>query len=139
MQVIAGVLRAVGVRRTDAVAKTYALDATQIKPGLAPNRGGCLATDDVTVRGLGVGFMYREEGANPLDSGWRFFSGRESQEYLDDPTKSGVYDVNTIANYAPDIIEWLDAPPGAAFERGADGALQRIEEFPFPRNGSEAS
>jgi hypothetical protein len=74
----------------------------------------------ITVDGRKVGFMYREEPSNEIDSGWRFMSGLESQEFMDEPTNHSVYDVNTIANYDPQIIPLLDAPVGSAFERDPD-------------------
>ena len=77
----------------------------------------------ITVDNRGVGYMYREEPDNEIDSGWRFFSGHESQEYVDDATKTMVYDVNTIANYSPDIVTLLDADIGSAFERDESGRL----------------
>jgi hypothetical protein len=61
--------------------------------------------------------MYREEPDNDVDSGWRFMSGRESDAYMDYAGNHGAYDVNTIANYDRDIIPFLDAPIGSAFER----------------------
>ena len=61
--------------------------------------------------------MYRELPDDDIDSGWRFFSGDETQEYADDPANFAIYDVNTIANYDPDIIEHLGAPAFSAFER----------------------
>lgn len=35
--------------------------------------GACLATDKITVDGLIVGYMCREEPEIEVDSGWRFF------------------------------------------------------------------
>jgi hypothetical protein len=67
--------------------------------------------------------MYREAPDTELDSGWRFFSGEESQTYADDPGNFGLYDVNTVANYDAEIIPLLDAPIGAAFERDASGVF----------------
>ncbi len=61
--------------------------------------------------------MYREKTDRDLDSGWRFMSGFESKEYMDNPDNHGVYDVNTIANYDPDVIPFLNSPVGSAFER----------------------
>jgi len=61
--------------------------------------------------------MYGEGPDDDVDRGWRFFAGTESQEYLDDPNNLAIYDVNTIANYDPEIIPFLDAPIGSAFER----------------------
>ena len=87
-----------------------------IRP-LAPGRGGCYATDHITVDGHRVGYMYREPADDSFDSGWRFFSGRESDEYANDPENLAIYDVNTVANYDPEVIAFLDAPPGSAFAR----------------------
>ena len=96
--------------------KQFKIPGSQIKP-LAEGRGGCMATDMITVQGHKVGYMYREEPDFDEDSGWRFFSGTESPEYLDDPANTTIYDVNTIANYDPSIIPLLDSPVGSAFEK----------------------
>jgi hypothetical protein len=73
--------------------------------------------------------MYRQEPENSQDSGWRFFSGEETQAYVDDPGNFEIYDVNTIANYDPAITGFLDARPGSAFGRNAQGEFER-EEMP---------
>lgn len=107
--------------------KSFRLAAQQIRP-LAPGRGGCYATDRITVEGERIGYMYRESPDFGSDSGWRFFSGSESQEYLDDPNNTEIYDVNTIANYDPEIIPFLDAPTGSAFARHSDtGEFMPVE------------
>lgn len=79
--------------------------------------GEALATDHITVDGMKIGFMYRDEPEDNDDSGWRFLSGTENQKYMDDPKNAGWYDVNTIANYDPAIIPYLDSPIGSEFER----------------------
>jgi hypothetical protein len=98
--------------------KKIHLRADQIK-SLAEGRGACFATDMIMVGGKKVGYMYREEPDNDIDSGWRFLTGSESQEYMDDAHNHGIYDVNTIANYDPEIIPFLDAPAGSVFTRDA--------------------
>jgi hypothetical protein len=111
--------------------KKFTIRADQIK-ALAPNRGACIATDMITVHGRKVGYMSREEPRNAEDSGWAFTSGDESQEYMDDTSNHGIYDVNTIANYDPDIIPYLDAPPGVAFAREArTGHLTQVGGEPW--------
>jgi len=96
--------------------KHFKIPGTKIKP-LAEGHGGCFATDMITVGGHKVGYMYREPPDFPEDSGWRFFSGKESEDYLEDVSHTEIYDVNTIANYDPAIIPHLDSPVGSAFER----------------------
>ncbi|MEK7952216.1 DUF2185 domain-containing protein [Luteolibacter soli] len=84
---------------------------------LIPPMGSCFATDRITIDGLKVGYMYRQEPDNEIDSGWRFLSGDESQEYADMPTNWALYEVNTICNYDPAIIPHLGSPAGSAFGR----------------------
>src|SRR5690349_8329870 len=100
---------------TDPTKKPFRLRADEIRP-LAIAYGGCIATDMITCEGRKVGFMYREATERDMDSGWRFMSGFESDEYMNEPGNHSVYDVNTIANYDPAIIPFLGAPVGSAFE-----------------------
>lgn len=108
--------------------KKFALSADQIKP-LATGHGGCIATDMITVHGKQVGYMVREPTSRKHDSGWCFTAGTESQEYMDDSENHAIYDVNTIANYSPDIIPFLDAPPRSAFVR--DKSTGKIVQIPY--------
>lgn len=96
--------------------KRYRLHPDQIRP-LAPGHGGCVASDRIPVDGCPVGYMYREAPVRELDSGWRFLAGDEDEAYMADTGNHSVYDVNTIANYDPAIVELLDFPFGAAFAR----------------------
>jgi hypothetical protein len=96
--------------------KKYKIDATKIKQLIKP-MGGCMASDRITVDGELIDFMYRVEPDFEHDSGWRFMSGTEDQDYADNPDNWAIYDVNTIANYDPAIIPYLDAPVGTELER----------------------
>ena len=96
--------------------KKFKLSAKEIKP-LVEGMGACFATDMITVEGKPVCFMYRETPDNETDSGWRFMSGYEDDEYMANPNNIAIYDVNTIANYDPCIIPFLDAEIGLAFEK----------------------
>ena len=96
--------------------KHYRLSANEVKP-IAQGFGGCFASDHILVEGLRVGFMYREPPDNTLDSGWRFMSGQEDDDYMNEPDHLGFYDVNTIANYDPSIVPLLNEPVGSAFEK----------------------
>jgi len=96
--------------------KQFKLSADQII-NLIPAMGYCFATDKITVDGEFVNYMYREVPDEKLDSGWRFFSGTEDQEYVDNPDNTSMYNVNTIANYDKAIISYLDSPIGTELER----------------------
>ena len=111
--------------------KTFRLSAEEIEP-LATGLGACFASDRITVDGSEIGYMYREESDNELDSGWRFLAGDEDDDYMDNAALHGVYDVNTIANYDPAIIPYLSAPVGSGFDR-----LPGTHEFAPVLDGSE--
>lgn len=96
--------------------KNFKLKANEFVD-LVPPMGHCFATDKITVDGMKVGYMYREETDDEMDSGWCFFSGTEDQEYVDEPNNTMIYNVNTIANYDRAIIPYLDLPFGTELER----------------------
>jgi hypothetical protein len=99
---------------------------------VATGYGACFATDKITVEGQRVRFMYRERPDGDIDSGWRFLAGSESDDYMGDPENMGLYDVNTIANYDPDIVPFLDAPIGSAFERPDGVTFVEVPDFDPP-------
>ena len=112
------------------MSKKFKIAAEEIRP-LAEGYGACITTDMVVVDGKPVAFMYRESPDNDVDSGWRFMSGYESDEYMENPDNHGIYDVNTVANYDRDIVPLLDAPVGTAYEReGGDGAFREVDFQP---------
>ena len=99
--------------------KKFKLSADSIKT-VVTGFGGCIATDKIVVEGLPVGYMYREEPDFPNDSGWRFLSGTEDQNYMDNPDNSGIYSVNTIVNYDQSILPYLSMPRGTELKRSED-------------------
>ena len=80
--------------------------------------------------------MDRSGAASNTDSGWRFFAGTEPQEYMNDPENMAIYDVNTLATYATEIVPLLDAPVGAAYER--DEGTDEFREAPIPEGDDVA-
>lgn len=79
--------------------------------------GYALASLKVGSERKKVRYMYRETPDSPEDSGWRFFSGEEEQDYVEDPNNVKIYDVNTIAEIDPSIITLLQRESPCAFER----------------------
>ena len=110
----------------------FKLRKEELKP-LAIGFGACYATDMIMIEGKKINFMYRENSEFENDSGWRFFSGYESEEYINNPSNTKIYDVNTIANYEEDIISLLMSPYLTAFERNKKTLrLEQIFDFEFP-------
>lgn len=90
---------------------------------------GCLVTDRILVDGCKVGWCCREDPETDFpDSGWRFFSGDESEDYIADIGHMEVCDLNSVCNYDPGIVSLLSAPHHSAFVRGEDGKF-RPEPF----------
>ena len=81
--------------------------------------GFCLVSNLISLEGEKIGFMYREELEEDAenDSGWRFLAGTEDQEYVDNDANSKVYEVETIADFDPAIIPYLNYPFGTELER----------------------
>jgi hypothetical protein len=96
--------------------KKFAISKEKIRE-LVPPMGGGFASDRIMVEGKKIGYMYREVTDRPDDSGWRFFAGDEDQVYTGDQSHTGIYAVNTVANYDPDIIPYLNTPAPCAFKK----------------------
>mgnify|MGYP001605101910 CR=1 FL=1 len=103
--------------------KEFIIDPEQIKELIKP-MGYSIVSNMISQEGMPVGFMYREEPFDEEDSGWRFLSGTETEEYLDEDTNSKAISVNAVANHDPAIIPYLRKPEDTAWERKADS-----EEF----------
>jgi hypothetical protein len=106
--------------------RKFKIASEEIVPLLSRSMGAGFASDHIMVDGRPVGFMYREEPDNDVDSGWRFLSGEESQDYIDSADNLAIYDLNTIANYDPTIIPFLDSPIGTELERVLGSSQFRI-------------
>ncbi len=109
--------------------KHFLFNENNIKD-LVKEMGYSICSNKITVDGELVGFMYREEPIDDEDSGWRFLSGTENQEYADDPDNSKAFGVNAVANHDPAIIPYLKMPVGSELER-----IEGKDEFrPFISN-----
>lgn len=111
--------------------KKFALPREMISDRLPDWTGprGCYVSDRIMVDGLAVGFCRRDapdDETPPWDSGWSFFAGDESDEYLKNPNCFGIYDINTLANFDPAVISILTTKGPCMFERTKDRKLIRI-------------
>ncbi len=94
----------------------YKLKPEEVKE-LIPHKLYCYASDMVTVDGLPVGYMHKERPEDEDDSGWRFYSGTETEEYVDNEYHFMMFDLNYIANCDPAIIPYLKQKIGTELER----------------------
>jgi hypothetical protein len=102
------------------VDKNFLIKPEDIKT-LTSDQRGCVASDMITIEGMKIGYMYRElpDGDIENDSGWRFLSGTETEDYAEDFNNSEIFSINTIANYDPAILPYL--------KNDMDIELERIE------------
>lgn len=107
----------------------FLLKPEEIKQ-LTDIRGGCLASNKITVDGEKVGYAYREEpDANfPNDSGWRFLAGTEDNDYSENPNNFNVFEINTICNYDNVILPILKSEIGSSFVRKGDSLIKDNKE-----------
>lgn len=104
------------------------LDPEEIKD-LVKIIGYSMVTNHIIKDGLPILFMYREDPLDEEDTGWRFLSGKEDQEYLDETNNSKFIGVNTLANLDKSIIPHLSKPIGTELERSAvDKEFEVLED-----------
>lgn len=88
---------------------------------LLDSNPGCFITKKA-LDGEYIGYMYHDEPHPDYpDSGWRFFVGDESDEYVNDPDNTVVCGLNTICNLFPDVMAYLHAGEGRRFGRQENG------------------
>ena len=69
-----------------------------------------------------IGYMYRDEPSpNHPDSGWRFFVGDESEEYVNQSDNIVICGLNTVCNINPEIMAFLHADIGKRFGKHENG------------------
>lgn len=82
-----------------------------------PPIGGLMVSKMIADEKKPPMFMFREKRSRPEDSGWRLFSGFESDEYSDNPDNFGIYNPSTILNIDSSITGLLLKGIGSVFER----------------------
>ncbi|MDO4640413.1 MAG: DUF2185 domain-containing protein [Neisseria sp.] len=75
--------------------------------------GRCIVSKTVTENNEPVGFAYRETPVFENDSGWRFFSGEESDEYTGNPENFAIHTLNDITSLNPALLPLLQEAEGA--------------------------
>lgn len=98
-----------------------------------PPIGGLMVSKMVVEEKIKPMFMYREKRSRPEDSGWRIFSGFESEEYTNDPKNAGIYNPSTILAIDSSIAELLlKGGIGSVFERKSPKSdWYRVYDYPL--------
>ena len=93
---------------------------------LLPHNGGCIVSKQIE-EGRAIGYMYRDEDTSDKwpDTGWRFFAGDETDEYVNNPGHASIWSLNTVCNLYPYILGYVEAGGGSAFGRNSKGQWER--------------
>lgn len=76
---------------------------------------GCLITKKA-LQEERIGYMYREQALEDFpDSGWRFFVGDETEEYINEVENISMIGFSDICNIDPTILAYFYAQPGCGF------------------------
>lgn len=89
-------------------------------------KGGCIASNKITVDGEKIGYAYREGSDKqfPGDTGWRFLSGTEDNEYSEDPNNFNIFELNTICNYDEAVLPILNSLKHTSYVRVGDKLVE---------------
>lgn len=80
---------------------------------------------EVVEQGLATGWLYRDQPDRDGDSGWRVFSGAESDDFADSPDHFVELSLADLLTLDPGLQTVLDAPVGTCYER-EDGSDELI-------------
>ncbi|MCV2485611.1 DUF2185 domain-containing protein [Flavobacterium sp. SH_e] len=84
--------------------------------------GGLMVSKMIVDQNIKPCFLYREKRTRPEDSGWRIFTGFESEEYTEDPNNIGIYNPSTILKIDPSLENILLKGVGSVYERTEDNS-----------------
>lgn len=113
-------------------------------PEYVAGSGGSVVSKNILDGRAPLRWAVREDPANPVDNGWRFFSEIDDEAYLGDPAHLQVVSFNTVADIEPAVIGLLNLPVGTDLGLVREGrrihfidnATGRTVEIPGPSRQS---
>ena len=94
-----------------------------------PPIGGLMVSKKVVDENIKPRFMYREKRTRPEDSGWRIFTGFETDEYINNPENIGIYNPSTILKIDPSIENILLKGIGSVYEKKDNSEWYKVIDF----------
>ena len=74
--------------------------------------GGCIVSKNIIEEKGELKWCVREKGINDLDTGWRFLSSIDTDEYLSNSENMCIYNYDTVVEIEPAILLIYDLPVG---------------------------
>lgn len=76
------------------------------------NLGGSIVSKNILSGKGTLTWCIRENGMNPNDNGWRFFSNIDDSMYLSNPANMAICAWDTVVEIEPAILAIFDCPVG---------------------------
>ncbi|WP_199139176.1 DUF2185 domain-containing protein [Pedobacter sp. ASV12] len=97
-----------------------------------PPIGGLLVSKMIFDENRKPLFMYRNKSTRPEDSGWKIFSGFESEAYTDDPRNIIICNPSTLLKIDPTVAPLLLKGVGSVYERENEHSdWYRVSDYPL--------
>ena len=87
----------------------------------------CFVTNNILYEGQPVGYLYREEPDKEDDSGWRFTTGSESDEYMDDSNNISYVSLGAVLREDDSFVDLLEREEGVAFAKDEKGNFVELD------------
>lgn len=109
--------------------KFFDKDLTKTFSGDFPHIGAVMVSKMVIDEHVEPRFMYREKRTRQDDSGWRIFTGFETDEYLHNSYNMSLYEPATIVRIDPAIAPLLLKGVGSVYEKDEQNHWTKVTDF----------
>ena len=104
-------LRGLSLNEMDGLIKTEEKESLKTH-----NLGGCIITKSLCEGTSKLKWIFREEGVNPADNGWRAIGDTDTEEYINTPGNNMVVDFDRLVEIEPAVLAIYDMPVGTDLE-----------------------
>ena len=86
----------------------------------------CFVTNNILYEGEAIGYLYREEPDTEDDSGWRFTTGSETDEYMNNSENSSYVSLGAVLREDDSVVHLLEHTSGIAFAKDQNGNFVKL-------------
>jgi len=94
----------------------------------------CFVNNQILYDGEFANYIYREEPMEDdeerdyVDTGWRLMTGKETDEYMDNPDNFSFVSLGAVLSRDDSIIDILESEIGSSFERNNEGEFEKVNK-----------
>ncbi len=86
------------------------------------NSGGCIVSKNLLNKQGKLKWCFRENSMNDIDTGWRFLSDIDTEEYINDSSNLSVCSISSIIQLEPAVLSILHLPTGTDISLEYEGS-----------------